>query len=318
MPSVGTLVRQRLAEQRDALRAADAAVRAGEATGVHDLRVAMRRLRSLLATYRPIFDGSVTEPVRDELKDASGRLGTARDAEVAADCTDRLLREAGLDGAEEEAVAGLRARLRLDAAAGADAVDETLGSTRYAALLILLDDLVAHPPLTEDAQQEAGPAARRRVRKEAGRFTKHAVAARNGRGEAEGEEDRRDRDDRGGERGGEHGGGRRGEPAVDLHEVRKAAKRLRYAAETAAPVSGKKVWRIGRRAKRVQSALGDHHDAVMTRATLRHLALDEAVGEAAAFLLGHLDADEQRAMTRLEEQSWQAIGDLEDTIAAAR
>ena len=45
----------------------------------------------------------------------------------------------------------------------------------------------------------------------------------------------------------------------------------------------------------MQGLLGDHHDAVVTRATLRHLALDEDAGVAAAFLLGHLDADEQRA-----------------------
>src|SRR4051812_9045557 len=120
MPSVGTLVQQRLVDQRDALDAAEAAIRDGDrSTGVHDLRVAMRRLRSLLATYRPVFDTAVTEPVRDEMKAASQRLGEARDAEVATDHTDRLLEAADV-GLEDEAVAGLRARLRLDAAAAGD------------------------------------------------------------------------------------------------------------------------------------------------------------------------------------------------------
>src|SRR5829696_4425852 len=100
MPSIGSLVTQRLVEQRDAMRVAQTAVRAGEPSGVHDLRVAMRRLRSLLATFRPVFDATVTEPVRDELASASVRLGEARDGEVATETLDRLIRDADLVGLE--------------------------------------------------------------------------------------------------------------------------------------------------------------------------------------------------------------------------
>jgi CHAD domain-containing protein len=306
MPSVGTLVRQRLADQRDALRAAEGAVRAGEPTGLHDLRVAMRRIRSLLATFRPIFDTSVTEPLRAELKDASGRLGQSRDAEVATDNTDRLLEGIESAGLDEDAVAGLRARLRLDAIAAGDDVEETLDSTRYAALSILLDELVDHPPFNDKAQRDALKVARKRVRHEARRFAKLAAAAR-----AEVPEDGTPTTD--------HGSAV--QPTVDhaarLHEVRKATKRLRYAAETARPVDDEPMRRIVKQAKVVQTALGDHHDAVMTRVALRHLALDEAVGEAAAFLLGHLDADEQRAMTTLEARAWQAIDGLQEELDAA-
>ncbi|WP_374971064.1 CHAD domain-containing protein [Terrabacter sp. BE26] len=288
MPSVGTLVRQRLAEQRDALRAAEADVRVGAGTGVHDLRVAMRRVRCVLATFRPVFDTSVTEPVRTELKQASLRLGESRDAEVAVDMTERLLAHIGDDGLDEEAVVGLRARLCLDASAAGDVVEETLASTWYAATVILVDELVSHPPLTDRAQREARSAARKRLRHEGRRFTERVEAAR----VATGSDER----------------------AARLHEVRTSAKRLRYAAETAAPVTGKRVHRIGKGAKRVQSAIGLHHDAVMTRAVLRHLALDEAVGESAAFLLGHLDADEQRLLTTVEEQAWSAIEELEQEL----
>jgi CHAD domain-containing protein len=306
MPSVGTLVRQRLADQRDALRAAEGAVRTGEPTGLHDLRVAMRRIRSLLATFRPIFDTSVTEPLRAELKDASGRLGQSRDAEVATDNTDRLLEGIESAGLDEDAVAGLRARLRLDAIAAGDDVEETLDSTRYAALSILLDELVDHPPFNDKAQRDALKVARKRVRHEARRFAKLAAAAR-----AEVPEDGTPTTD--------HGSAV--QPTVDhaarLHEVRKATKRLRYAAETARPVDDEPMRRIVKQAKVVQTALGDHHDAVMTRVALRHLALDEAVGEAAAFLLGHLDADEQRAMTTIEARAWQAVDGLQEELDAA-
>ncbi|MFC7597514.1 CHAD domain-containing protein [Terrabacter sp. GCM10028922] len=97
--------------------------------------------------------------------------------------------------------------------------------------------------------------------------------------------------------------------------LRRAPDWAEYAAETAAPVTGKRISRTGKHAKRIQSVLGDHHDAVMTRATLRHLALDEASGEAATFLLGHLDADEQRATRKLEERAWRKIDALEEHIA---
>lgn len=260
---------------------------------MHDLRVAMRRIRSVLATFRPVFDTSVTEPLRAELKSASRRLGGARDAEVAAEVTDHLLDDLAIAGPDEDAaVAGLRARLRLDATAAADVVDETLDSPSYAALTILLDEVVTHPPLTEAALRDGRKVARKRVRHEARRFARLAAAARDGS-----DNDVVDHSAR-------------------LHEVRKTAKRLRYAAETASPVAGERMGMMADRAKTVQMALGEHHDAVTTRATLRHLALDEAVGEAAAFLLGHLDADEQRAMTTLEAHAWHAIDDLQDEIDA--
>lgn len=290
--SVGTLVRQRLAELRDALRAAEAAARNGEESGVHDLRVAMRRLRSLLATFRPVFDPSVTEPVRTELEHALRELGQSRDAEVAVETVDRLLDDgldglAGLDGLDE-AVVGLRARLHLDASATGDDVVETLESTRWAALVVLVEELVSHPPLTDKAQRDARSVARKRVRREGRRVSDRVVAARGAAGPDE--------------------------LAARLHEVRTAARRLRYATDTAAPLEDKRIHRIGTRAKAVQSTAGLHHDAVITRATLRHLALDEAVGEGAAFLLGHLDADEQRALATLEKEAWAAIEELEEQL----
>ena len=299
MQSAGTLLRQRLAEQRDALRAAEAAVRVGEPQGLHDLRVAMRRIRSALATFRPILDRSVTEPLRDDLKWASGRLGEARDADVATDHTDHLIADADLAGLEEEAVSGLRARLRIDAAAAADVVDETLDSPRYAATSFLLDELVSHPPLNEKAERKARKVARKRVGREVRRVEERVAWARLPV-DASDPEAPHDPD----------------EHVTRLHSVRKAAKRLRYAAETARPVTGKRIRRIGKQAKRVQSVLGDHHDAVITRAALRRLARDEASGEAAAFLLGHLDADEQRATRKLEERAWREIGALEELVAS--
>ena len=47
-----------------------------------------------------------------------------------------------------------------------------------------------------------------------------------------------------------------------LHWIRIAAKQLRYAAETAAPVVGKSAKRTAKASEHLQAVLGDHHDAV--------------------------------------------------------
>jgi CHAD domain-containing protein len=84
-------------------------------------------------------------------------------------------------------------------------------------------------------------------------------------------------------------------PAGDaaLHEVRKSAKRLRYAAEAAAPVFGKRATTLARAAEEIQEILGDHQDSVVTRALLRELAATHR-GKS-VFTYGRLHALEQRA-----------------------
>ncbi|MBB1246669.1 CHAD domain-containing protein, partial [Streptomyces durbertensis] len=79
------------------------------------------------------------------------------------------------------------------------------------------------------------------------------------------------------------------------HAARKAAKRLRYAAETARPAHGKAAKRYARRVRRLQDLLGAHQDAVVTRAALRELAAEaDAAGEP-SFAYGVLYAREERA-----------------------
>src|ERR1019366_6655125 len=56
-----------------------------------------------------------------------------------------------------------------------------------------------------------------------------------------------------------------------LHEVRKAAKGMRYAAETFEPVLGKPVRRIAQRFVAIHELLGSGQDAVVARDLLRQL-----------------------------------------------
>jgi CHAD domain-containing protein len=71
-----------------------------------------------------------------------------------------------------------------------------------------------------------------------------------------------------------------------LHRIRIDTKRVRYAAELAAPVVGKKARRAARGLAEVQDVLGDHHDA--TAAALRLRALGSRIGPAGLWAAGLL------------------------------
>jgi CHAD domain-containing protein len=288
VPTAATLLHERLVEQQSSLVEAEAAVRRHEPEGIHDLRVAMRRIRSALASFRPIVDASVTDPLRDELRWAAGRLGEARDAEVVADRIVTLLDEVAAD-TPPEVLARLRERVHADAAAVRDVVDETLDSERYAAALVLLDVVAASPPFTADAERKARPLARRRLRREARRVLKLADEAW-----AITEPEAR---------------------APRLHDVRKRAKRLRYAAEACEPVLGERATTVAGAAQRIQTSLGTHHDEIVTRAALRRIAEADESDEAGAFLLGRLDALEELAEARLERRAAKDLARLERVAA---
>ncbi|NMM17362.1 MAG: CHAD domain-containing protein, partial [Cellulomonas sp.] len=66
--SSSTFARALLVRQIDALRAADADVRAGETDAIHAVRVAARRLRSTLTSYRTLLPTTEARRLTDELR----------------------------------------------------------------------------------------------------------------------------------------------------------------------------------------------------------------------------------------------------------
>jgi CHAD domain-containing protein len=69
-------------EQADAIRAADPAIRRDVPDSVHAMRVACRRMRSTLQSFRTLLDRERTDSVVVELRWLAGELGGARDLEV--------------------------------------------------------------------------------------------------------------------------------------------------------------------------------------------------------------------------------------------
>jgi CHAD domain-containing protein len=263
--TAGEVVVQYLTLNVAALIAEDPRVRIDEPEGVHQMRVACRRLRTALATFRPLFDQQITEPLRAELKWLATLLGVARDAEV---MRQRLRREIAEQPADL-VVGPVRRRVDLELGealrGGHAAVVEALDGERYLALITALESFVTDPPYREPGRAPAPPVLRARVRK-ACRRVRTAIAGLN---------------DDGGDPGGlDH----------RVHEVRIAAKRARYAAEAVRPVVGRPAARVASAMEEIQETLGDHQDSVVERQWLRDLGMRAFLNGENGFTFGRLHA----------------------------
>lgn len=98
-----------------------------------------------------------------------------------------------------------------------------------------------------------------------------------------------------------------------LHKVRIGAKQLRYGAELAAPAIGAPATRTARRAKRLQTVLGHHQDAVAARAWLDRWS--EGGPAIAAFAAGQVASDESRRRTAARRRWESRWGRLEPRSA---
>jgi CHAD domain-containing protein len=274
-------VRRAVAEQVDELLVWDRAVRADAWDSVHQMRVVTRKIRSLLQASEGSFGISDDAWVLDELRLLAGVLGTARDAEVLAEkyekALDQLPDELIRGPIRERLVEGARHRYQTGLRRSLTA----MRSERYFRLLDALEALVATepPPPADGGEHEPVSigAAYKRVRKAA----KRADAAQD-----------EDRDEA-------------------LHRIRKGAKRLRY---TAAATGASKV---ADRAKTIQTLLGDHQDAVVSRTQLAHEAeAAHAAGED-TFTYGVLYQQEDDLAAYSREQLGKALKKLNRSVRSA-
>jgi len=279
--SAGAAVQAAIAAGTRRLVAHDPGVRlGGDDEDVHQARVATRRLRSDLATFRPLLDRAWVAAIRSELQWLGGELGAARDADV---LLERLERQAGaLGGPDGVAAAALLHTLAAERTTARARAGAALGTPRYAALLDQLVGASQLPPVTEAAAERATKVLPGQVAK-AWRTLARVV-----------------------EEAGD-------EPTVEqLHEVRKKAKRCRYACEAAAPVCGKKAKVLGAAIAGLQEVLGDLQDATVAEHWLRSRTVGGTGPDAAshAFSAGLLTAVQQR-------EAEKAIGTWRATWTAA-
>jgi CHAD domain-containing protein len=233
-------VRARIDEQVRALLEHEAVAREGsDPEGVHQMRVAVRRIRAAL---KASGDAGLAD-LHDELRWFGGVLGRIRDLDVLLEHlrTQAADLPAGERAAAERLLSGLveerrRARRRML---------DTFRGARYGALLRRLAGLV-----TAGAGVNGHPVRQKEVALLDVVVKPHRKLAKAARALGD-------------------------EPADDeLHALRIQGKRLRYAAELVAPIGGKPVRRLIRATREFQDVLGDHQDTVVAEAEVRRL-LDE-------------------------------------------
>ncbi|HEU0182501.1 MAG TPA: CHAD domain-containing protein [Agromyces mariniharenae] len=209
---------------------------------VHQLRTHVRRLRSVLAAYAPLFDAGVVQAVRRSFRELGHELGTVRDIEVRVQVAEEALQLA-IDewGLDSDDIASMRARLvddevvahRLAHARLVERQRMPRAAARRDVLAAFLEAPARTPMSDEPARDELG--------RLLGREAKRAVR-RARRVDAASATDR-------------------------LHDARKAGRRLRYAAEAVVeePVAlfGDRANALAEAGEAVHDVLGNHRDEVL-------------------------------------------------------
>lgn len=279
-PTAGDVIGRAIATSVERLIRHDAVVRLDtDPEGVHQARVASRRLRSDLRTFAPLLDPTWVETAREDLRWLGEVLGGARDTDV---LLERLRgRVEGLPDLEQPGGAVV-----LDALTVADkeahaAVLDALRSERYADLLEGLVVAANGPPLAASASVHAREALPPLVR---GPFRSLEKAVR-----------------------------RAGKDPSDeaLHRIRICAKRARYAAEAVAPAVGAPASRFAEVAAELQGVLGEHQDAVVAAGWLRSWAASGTSIDAAfaAGTIAGLERAEAEAMRKGWRRVWRRLDD---------
>ena len=227
--SVGAVVRRCLGTDVARLLSSDPVARQGDDTeGVHQARVAARRLRSHLSTFADVLRQAPAARLSKDLRWLGRALGSVRDLDVlrervahAVKAIDPLAREDGL---------ALLRRADEEREVATTALETVLTSARYRVLLERLASSVAAPPFRRSAGLPADT------------FLLEAIALRHGVVAA---------------------AIAALPPApldAELHAVRILAKPSRYAAEAGAQVLGPRCAKFAKRVTELCDDLGDLND----------------------------------------------------------
>lgn len=247
-PTVNDVARRYLTGESARLKDHDAGVRLHAEDAIHQMRVAARRLRSVLSSYRDLLPGDLSQDLRAELKALADSLGDARDNEVMLARLERLIDEQPADRVLGPVRKRITRTLKKRYENAHAAAMTFMTSRRYYALLDSLDALVhdvelgaAGDVLASDGLVDVFDRDWKRLRK----AVRHAESL----------QDRAEREEA-------------------LHDVRKAAKRLRYGMDSVGDVLGRPARKIAKAASVITEILGDHNDSVITSNLIGELAAE--------------------------------------------
>jgi CHAD domain-containing protein len=248
----------------------DPGVRLGDdPEDVHRARVATRRLRSQLRTFRTLLDAEWANALREDLRWLGAGLGSVRDRQVMA----QRLRSRTSALVEDDAltVADLSAELHAESEEARGRLVLDMRSDRYIDLIERLVEASRAPALTADAHQRAEVVVPSLARRDWKQLRKGVAALPDQ------------------------------PPDPALHRIRILAKRVRYAAEAAEPIAGKIATRFAEAAAALQDVLGDHQDSVTVQQWLR-----EAGRGPRAFVAGELTALERETAAH-DRAAWHNV-----------
>jgi CHAD domain-containing protein len=272
--SVGEVAFAVLRSQFAAFLAAEPGSRLGEdPEEIHDMRVAIRRMRAAIRLFGDALPVRAQSLSR-ELKWVAGSLGAVRDLDVQ---LERFAEWSGqLSPEDREALRRVVDVLRTSRAAARRRLLRTLDSKRYERLISAMAGMLQRGPLRRSPRSRT-PAvmagsdivrrAHRKMRRAGDSITEQSSPA-------------------------------------DLHRLRIRGKRARYAVESLEPVYGKPARRLIQRLKAMQDVLGLYQDAQVAMRHLRELVRERGVSlePQALFVLGLLaqrygaQAEEQRSL----------------------
>jgi CHAD domain-containing protein len=254
-PTAQQVIRSALASSVARLMLQLPAARLGtDPEGVHQARVAARRLRSDLKTFESLLESEWSVSLQAELRWLIDKLGAFRDSDILRSKLDDVIeRHPEID---RDAARGVFHQVRLKRRRDRRRLLRHLGDDRAIEVLDHLVAASASPATVKRATRPARDVMPQLVRKRWKRLDR-AI----------------------------DGFGRHPTPA-ELHEVRILAKRLRYATEAVAPAAGKQAWKFAAGAARIQDALGEINDATVVGAWLRSIA--DRLDGPAAFAAGQM------------------------------
>jgi CHAD domain-containing protein len=216
-------------------------LRAAEERRVHESRVALRRIRSNLRTFRLLVDPTWGTSLRAEVAWYADRLGESRDLHV---LRDLMIADGSgtLDEDDIDPILAIIAQATAEADARVAVCRAGERRSRLVEQMLLLWD---EPPFTPKAGKPAGDILRPQL-------------------------SRTWRDARGAART-----AKKHPTDENLHKLRIRLKGLRYGCETLALIDGSPARKTAKAAKRLQGKLGDLHDASVSIGWLHELAADQ-------------------------------------------
>ncbi|HWB21707.1 MAG TPA: CYTH and CHAD domain-containing protein [Gaiellaceae bacterium] len=244
---------------------------------LHDMRVAVRRLRAILRAARSVFRGTFAGETRAALKELGSSLGAVRDLDVLIAYI--RAETASLPAGERPLVEPLVAVLEEERAEARVALLSALRDPGYFALLDRLQLAVGGRELSGKSVslQKVARREHRKLVKAVRRLDQNPADA-------------------------------------ELHQIRIKAKHARYAAELAATSHPKHVQAYIKRAKELQDVLGTHQDAVVAERRISDAGRKAKKTSTAlvAGRLAQLQVERRKQARKSFPDTWRALAEQGD------